>query len=124
MYTVVVLIINFFVGTNVMSDDVHFLMCSLHKHAYKWREIGAALSFHHGELENIIQTFPRAAPQRLLTELLNQWSQWPTAEHPQAPTMERLCDALRSGQVGLGAEANDLYATRTGLPSLNKYSLL
>ena len=99
---------------------MNFLTGYLYKYAYKWRDIGASLRFHLGELENIVHTYPRATPQRLLTELLHQWSQWPTAEHPQAPTMERLCDALRSGQVGLGAEANDLYATRTNLPSQNE----
>ena len=92
-------------------------MNHLHQFAYKWREIGTALSFHHGDLENISQTFPRGTPQQLLTELLSQWSEWPTAIHSGVPTVERLCDALRSGLVGLGALANSLQDTRTQLPS-------
>ena len=92
---------------------------NLRKHAYKWREIGSALGFEHGELENISHSSPRATTQQLLTELLSQWSQWPTADKPNAPTLERLCDALRSGMVGLGAVANDLYEQRYKLHFLH-----
>ncbi len=99
------------------SEDVSFLMEHLHLYAFKWREIGTALCFHHSELENIFHSSPGATVQQLLTELLSQWSQWPTAAHSDVPTMERLRDALRSGLVGLGAEANTLYDKRTLLPS-------
>lgn len=64
----------------------------------------------------ISQSSPRATTKYLLTELLSQWSQWPTAEHSDVPTMRRLCDSLHCDLVGLGAEANDLYE----LPSKNK----
>ncbi len=104
-------------GTLVRNEDVNMLISHLHKYAYKWRDIGASLNFQHGELENISQSNPIATTQQLLTELLSQWSQWPTADHPDAPTMERLRDALRSGLVGLGAQANDLYELRDNLPS-------
>ncbi len=99
------------------SGDVGFLVEHLHLYAFKWREIGLALNFHHGELENIVHSSPGATVQQLLTELLSQWSQWPTATHSDVPTMKRLRDALRSGLVGLGAEANALYDKRTLLPS-------
>ena len=100
------------------SGDVAFLVSHLHKDAsHKWSEIGLALNFRDGELKSIIQSFPRATTQQLLTELLSQWCQWPTADHSDVPTMERLCDALRSGLVGLGAQANDLYELRNSLPS-------
>ena len=99
------------------SKDVGFLIEHLHWHAYKWREIGTALGFQHGELENIRQSFPRATMQQLLRELIYQWSQWPTVTHSEVPTMEKLYDAMRSGSVGLGAVANELYSKRTLLPS-------
>ncbi len=104
-------------GILVRSGDVNWLMEFLHKCAYRWREIGSALNFQYGELENINRSNPGATTQQLLTELLSQWSQWPTADHPDDPTIERLCDALRSGQVGLGAVANTLYELRDSLPS-------
>ncbi len=101
----------------VRSQDVAFLVEHLHKYAFKWREIGTVLRFHHDELEIIFYSLPGATSQRLLRELLSQWSQWPTADHSDVPTMERLRDALQSGLVGLGAEANALYDKRTLLPS-------
>ena len=79
-----------FLGYVVTSEDVNFLMANLHKYAYKWRDIGSSLNFHPGELENISQSFPKATTQQLVTELLSQWSQWPTSDHSDAPTMERL----------------------------------
>ena len=104
------------------SEDINFLMAYLHRYAYKWRDIGASLNFQHGDLENISCSNPGATTQQLLTELLSQWSQWPTADHSDVPTMERLRDALRSGLVGLGAQANDLYELRSQLPSqANRY---
>ena len=90
------------VGSIVTNADVSFLVNNLCKHAHKWRDIGLALNFQPGELENISHPNPGATAQRLLTELLSQWSQWPTADHSDAPTMERLRDVLRSGLVGLG----------------------
>lgn len=96
-------------------DDIRYLMEHLYKYAYKWKEIGISLGFHHGELENISHTFPRSDPQRLLTEMLNQWAQWPTASHRNNPTLEALCDTLRSGPVGLGAAASDLDELRNHL---------
>ena len=99
------------------SGDVNSLMVCLYKHAARWRDIGSALNFQPGELENISLSIPKATPQQLLTELLSQWTQWPTDAHSENPTMERLCNALRSGLVGLGAVANDLYELRYYLPS-------
>ena len=104
-------------GFVVMSKDVGFLVEQLLQYAYKWKEIGEALRFHPGELKNIDHTHPKGTPQRLLTELLSQWSQWPTATHTTPPTMERLRDALRSNLVGLGAEANEIYDKKDSLPS-------
>lgn len=103
------------IETLVRSQDLYPLMEQLHQCASKWEEIGLALNFQHGELKNIIYFNPRANAQQLLIELLSQWTQWPTADHPQDPTMERLCYALRSGLVGLGAIANVLYEKRQNL---------
>ena len=96
-------------GCVVRTKDINFLKAVLQNYAYKWRDIGLALDFHPGQLENISQSLPRATTQQLLTELLIQWSQWPTEDHLDVPTLERLCDALRSRLVGLGAVANNLH---------------
>ena len=108
------------ISTLVKSVDVNFLCRFLHKYSHTWREIGAALDFEKSELENINQRF-HSFPQQLLTELLFKWSQWPTDDHPHAATVERLCDALRSGYVGLGAEASTLYEMRNLLPSKQRF---
>ena len=52
------------------SQDVNMLITHLYKHAYKWREIGGALGFEQGELENIRAT--GGTPQQLLTKLLTK----------------------------------------------------
>ena len=106
-------------ATTVRSEDVSTLMSHLYKNSYKWWDIGTSLNFQNGELENIKQSKPGAHPQQLLNELLSQWSQWPTVDHPEDPTMERLCDALRSGLVRLGATADHLFEIRNFLPSSN-----
>ena len=101
----------------VKSEDVTFLMKHLNTHAYKWKAIGNALNFQHGELDNISQSSSGTTTQQLLGELLSQWSQWPTDNHTDYPTMERLCNALRNDMVGLGAVANELFGLRNSLPS-------
>ena len=92
-------------------------MCSLiqpmARYAYKWREIGTALNFTQGQLENIRMSFPTSNPHVLLLQVLTQWSQWPTHTHPDYPTMENLCNALRSDLVGLGALATQLQCWRS-----------
>ena len=103
------------------SEDVSFLMTRLHHYAYMWRAIGTALNFQFAEMENIRHSFPTATTSDLLHVLLSQWSQWPTAEHSQDPTLEKLCDALRSSLVGLGAPASELYEDRSNLPSLVRH---
>ena len=102
------------IGT-LATIDVNKLIAHLHKHAYKWREIGGALNFEQGELENISHAAGND-PQQLLTKLLTEWSQWPTEDHPTDPTLESLCKALRSGMVGLGKMAKDLEAQANHLP--------
>ena len=106
------------------SGDVTTLIGYLFKYAAKWRDIGTSLNFQPGELDNISHSNPGASTKELLIQLLSQWSQWPTADHTEHPTMERLRDALRSGLVGLGAVANELYELRHILPSLSQPTFL
>ena len=94
-----------------MKDkDVGFLMDSLCQHSHRWKDIGTALHFLPGKLENINRNHQDV--QQCLNAVLCQWVQWPTTAHPQIPTMEMLRDALRSDLVGLGAVANQLYDAR------------
>lgn len=90
-------------GVVIKSAHVHSLMTYLYKYSHKWREIGMSLGFLINELDNIEQSYPRDTVQRLLTRMLNQWTQWPTNDHRNYPTLEKLCESLRSGLVGLGA---------------------
>ena len=96
------------VGIVIKSKDVNKLIAHLHKNAFKWKEIGGALDFEQGELENI--GYSGGTPQQLLTKLLSEWSEWPTDDHPTKPTLDSLCAALRSGTVKLGGAADDIYA--------------
>ena len=97
------------------SEDINFLFQFLYQHSAKWRSLGVSLKFHHAELEIIHHS--KANFQDRLEELLANWSQWPTADHPDFPTLERLCDALRSEVVGLGAVAARLYERKNDLLS-------
>ena len=101
----------------VESQDVSFLMKFLCNYAFKWEGIGTALNFQHGELQNIKHSSPIASPQQHLNQLLDTWAQWPNSSHQEIPTVKRLCDALRSDLVGLGAEANKLHERKYCLPS-------
>ena len=86
------------------------------KYAYKWDAIGTALNFQLAELENIRCDPQLTTLQQRLQVLLTQWSHGPTATHPDTPTVERLCSALRSDLVGLGDVANQLEEMKGSLP--------
>ena len=109
--------------TVVAEEDVSFLLEKLSDYAYKWKDIGRALGFSHGEVKNINQGLPKGDPSECFVEILNKWSQWPTTRHEEKPTLERLCEALRTTAVGLGAAANDLYSGKNDLPSLQPKKL-
>ena len=112
-----ILYVFLFSETLVRSTDISFLFDeNLVKCAHKWREIGMALKFEHDELE-AINVGLEPAPQKFY-KLLSIWSEWPVVNHPVAPTLEKLRDALRSQLVGYGATANTLYEMRSSLPSL------
>ena len=69
--------------------------------------IGLGLEFTQPEL-NQISSNPSlfmSAPTSFLTELLSQWVQWLTVDHPTKPTLRALCETLRSSLVGLGSLA-------------------
>ena len=51
-------------------------MNHMYRYAYKWRDIGLALTFQVGELDNIYHTV--ATAQQCLTKLFDDWSHWPT----------------------------------------------
>ena len=91
------------------KDLVH-LMRLLRNYSTKWDMIGLSLGFIQPEL-NIISgmlALLTGAPVSYLQELLSQWVQWPTADHPYDPTLGALCTALRSSLVGLGSLAEEL----------------
>ena len=93
---------------DINCGDIFTKMC---KHASKWREIGAALDFSQGEMDNI-QTKPlllQSAPESWLRELLTQWLQRaPGSKHcsTEFPTRKALRMALL--KVNLGQLAEEL----------------
>ena len=90
------------------DEDIPKLLELIHTFSSKWYLIGFCLGFLQPELETI-QSMPHLymlAPTSFLTELLSQWIQWPTQDHPTEPTLGALCTALRSSLVGLGRLAD------------------
>ena len=94
-----------------LSDkDLGHLTRLLQSYSTKWDMIGLSLGFIQCEL-NIISGMPKlfvGAPVSYLQELLSQWVQWPTTDHPSHPTLGALCTALRSSLVGLGSLAEEV----------------
>ena len=85
------------------KEDVDKLMSLLHNVSDSWYDIGLGLGFAPSELISIRgnQSMLMSAPASYLKELLSQWVQWPTMNHPTRPTLGALCEALRSPYVGL-----------------------
>ena len=68
------------VGQRLSDRDFVDILDKLHvdEHADKWRDIGCALGFSHGEL-NVIEATPglhKNAPRSWLREMVAQWLQW------------------------------------------------
>ena len=82
----------------------------LQSYSYKWNQIGLSLGFTQHELRTIsnMVILLTGAPVSYLQELLSQWVQWPTTDHPNHPTLEALCTALSSSLVGLGSLAEEV----------------
>ena len=91
------------------KDLVH-LMRLLQSYSYKWNPIGLSLGFTQHELNTIFGMLKLlvGAPVSYLQELLSQWVQWPTTDHPSHPTLGALSTALRSSLVGLGSLAEEV----------------
>lgn len=112
-------ILKFYCGTFHTIDDtsstiklterhVAKLMTVLHNYSYKWYPFGLNLGFTPPELNTIVCTLTllTGAPVSYLQELLSRWVQWPTTDHPLVPTLQAMCEALRSSLVGLGSLAD------------------
>ena len=68
------------VSTSFTESDHHSICTKLELHAAKWREIGGALGFKEGELDNIqsnplllVQSLPQSWLKQMITQLL-QWA--------------------------------------------------
>ena len=86
------------------EDDVCQLVTLMQSFSDHWWEIGMELGFTPPELNQIRKNpmLHTTGLRSFLTELLSQWVQWPTKDHPHKPTLGALCEALRSSLVGLG----------------------
>ena len=109
--------------TILSEADIHFLMTELKDYGFKWEDIGYSLHFRHGELKGLQQSNSSYSSTQLLRELLLTWSYWPTDDHQEKPTLEKLCDALSSSLVGLGKLADVVCSKRSQLPSLRQQGL-
>ena len=78
-------------------------------HATKWREIGEALGFYEGELNNI-QSRPAlffTAPESYLREMLAEWHQWAPGDRRGSQgfaTRDSLRTALLAVNLGVLAQ--------------------
>ena len=110
-----------YLGTCIKQEDVNFLHSNfLCKYAFKWREIGTALGFLSAEQDIIAHSPGMDTLQHRMESVLTQWAHWPTDSHPNTPTLEMLCGALRSNLVGLGDVANELCEKKFFLPSIKE----
>ena len=115
------LTLNFFVDHRMrLSDGDHAKICNeLEDYAAKWREIGGALGFSEGELNNIqanqmlLTQFP---PMSYLKEMVSQWLQWASGDgrgSTDCATKESLVAALLKVNLGQLAEKIDLQLQRS-----------
>ena len=98
-----------------LSDGDHAKICNeLEDYAAKWREIGGALGFSEGELNNIqanqmlLTQFP---PMSYLKEMVSQWLQWAPGDgrgSTSRATKESLVAALLAVNLGQLTEIVDL----------------
>lgn len=89
------------------EENLSALLSYIKDFSHKWSSIGIGLGFTPPELEEIkaMPSLFNTAPKSYLTELLNQWVQWPTTKHPTKPTLRAFCSALRNF-VDLGSLAD------------------
>ena len=70
--------LSYIAATGLSGDDHSAIYYKLEGHATKWRDIGRALGFTEGEMDNI-QSRPllmQLAPNSWLGEMLIQWLEW------------------------------------------------
>lgn len=79
-------------------------------HAAKWRDIGTALGFKEGELENIqanLVLMTQSPPLSYLRQMVSQWLQWAPGDGRGSKgfaTKESLIAALLKADLGVFAE--------------------
>ena len=106
----------------VKEKDVHFLVNLIGNCAYKWEEICGQC----GLLPNEIKAIARdplnvtGGHIRCLTAGLSRWCNIsPTdGQHSYYPTLDILVKAIRSQAVNEGVLANEIWAKRQHLPSM------
>ena len=79
-----------------LSDEDHeHLFRRVRNASARWRNIGSALGFTHGQLEDIVQTRALHTNEHYMCELLSRWLRWAPPNHSW-PCKEDLATALRS----------------------------
>jgi len=97
----------------IREKDIPFLLVKfLDKCAEKWKDIGRTLGFTDSDLNSISQSKSEMSDAQCLEQLLNKWC------HRQ-PTIEKLCVALCSEEVGFCHIAEELYGKRMVLESVS-----
>lgn len=93
-------------GTLLCDDDHSWIYEKLEDKAFKWRDIGRAIGFKQGEMDNI-QSDPmlltQSAPKSYLREMLSQWLQWAPGDRrgsASSATKESLRAALLNADLG------------------------
>ena len=93
------------IGTRLHDKDHTDIYNKLQERAAKWRDIGKALGFKEGEMDNI-QCRPmlsHSAPNSWLGEMLTQWLQWAPGDgrgSTSFATKETLRAALLKANLG------------------------
>jgi hypothetical protein len=101
---------NYIDGTRLCDNNHSWIYEKLEDRAAKWRDIGRAIGFKQGEMDNI-QSDPmlltQSAPKSYLRELLSQWLQWAPGDRRGSigfATKESLRAALLNANLGQLAE--------------------
>ena len=115
------IIVKFCISVSIVrSTDTSFLFEKIDSECVlKWKDIGMALGFSSQELDSIPDHVSLHTPRFYFKELLDQWCQWPSKNHPDIPSLERLSQVLRA--TGFGVQAN--IVDKISLPSSEKQSM-
>ena len=98
--------------TKLTHRDHGSLLRQLSTHAAQWRNIGTALGFAQGEMDNIHSNtlLQPGSPTSWLSKMLSQWLEWAPCNARGSrdfATLEGLREALKA--ANLGATAHDLH---------------